>query len=40
MYILYINTKQMNFNNINIQDFINSIITFDNIDDILDKCES
>ena len=30
----------MNFTNMNIKDFINYIITFDNIDDILDNCKT
>ena len=30
----------MNFNNMNIKDFIEYIITFDNVDDILDTCKS
>ena len=30
----------MNFTNINIKDFIEYIITFDNIDDILEKCKT
>ena len=33
-------TKEMNFTNMNIKDFIDYIITFDNIDDILDNCKS
>jgi hypothetical protein len=28
----------MNFTNLNIKDFIDYIITFDNINDILNKC--
>lgn len=31
-------TKEMNFTNMNIKDFIDYIITFENIDDILQKC--
>ena len=34
------NTKEMNFTNMNIKDFIDYIITFDNIDDILDNCKT
>ena len=30
----------MNFNNMNIKDFIDFIITFDNIDDILENCKT
>ncbi len=30
----------MNFTNINIKNFIDYIITFDNIDDILDNCKT
>jgi hypothetical protein len=33
-------TKEMNFTNMNIKDFIDYIITFDNIDDILDNCKT
>lgn len=33
-------TKEMNFINMNIKNFIDYIITFDNIDDILDKCKT
>ena len=33
-------TKVINFTNINIQEFINYIITFDNINDILDNCKT
>ena len=32
------NTKEMNFTNMNIKDFIDYIITFDNVDDILENC--
>ena len=34
------NTKEMNFTNMNIKNFIDYIITFDNIDDILDNCKT
>ena len=30
----------MNFTNMNIKDFIDYIITFDNVDDILDECKT
>jgi len=30
-------TKEMNFTNMNIKDFIDYIIMFDNVDDILDS---
>ena len=30
----------MNFTNMNIKDFIDYIITFDNVDDILDTCKT
>lgn len=30
----------MNFTNMNIKNFINYIITFDNIDNILDNCKT
>ena len=33
-------TKEMNFTNMNIKTFIEHIITFDNIDDILDNCKT
>ena len=33
-------TKEINFININIKDFIDYIITFDNIDDILENCKT
>ena len=33
-------TKEMNFTNMNIKDFIDYIITFDNIDDILENCKT
>ena len=33
-------TKEMNFTNMNIKDFIEYIITFDNIDDILENCKT
>ena len=33
----YMITKEMNFTNMNIKDFIDYIITFDNVDDILEK---
>ena len=33
-------TNKMNFTNMNIKDFIDYIITFDNIDDILDTCKT
>jgi SAM-dependent methyltransferase len=33
-------TKEINFINMNIKDFIDYIITFDNIDDILDNCKT
>jgi len=33
-------TKEMNLTNMNIKDFIDYIITFDNIDDILDNCKT
>ena len=33
-------TKDMNFTNMNIKDFIDYIITFDNIDDILENCKT
>ena len=33
-------TKEMNFTNMNIKDLIDYIITFDNIDDILDTCKT
>jgi hypothetical protein len=33
-------TKKMNFTNMNIKDFIDYIITFDNIDDILENCKT
>ena len=33
-------TKEMNFTNMNIKDFIDYIITFDNIDIILDNCKT
>ena len=39
-YILYMTTKEMNFTNMNIKDFIDYIITFDNIDDILENCKT
>jgi hypothetical protein len=34
------NTKEMNFNNMNIKEFIDYIITFDNVDDILENCKT
>ena len=45
MYIIpyiYINmaTKVMNFNKMNIKDFIDYIITFDDVDDILNICKT
>jgi hypothetical protein len=30
----------MNFTNMNIKDFIEYIITFDNVDDILENCKT
>jgi hypothetical protein len=33
-------TKEMNFTNMNIKDFIDYIITFDNVDDILENCKT
>ena len=33
-------TKEINFTNTNIKDFIDYIITFDNINDILNTCKS
>ena len=33
-------TKDMNFTNMNIKDFIDYIISFDNVDDILEKCKT
>ena len=33
-------TNKMNFTNMNIKDFIDYIITFDNIDDILENCKT
>ena len=33
-------TKEMNFTNMNIKDFIDYIITFNNVDDILDNCKT
>ena len=33
-------TKEMNFTNMNIKDFIDYIITFDDIDDILENCKT
>jgi hypothetical protein len=33
-------TKKMNFTNMNIKDFIEYIITFDNADDILENCKT
>ncbi len=36
----YMSTKEMNFTNMNIKDFIDYIITFDNIDDILENCKT
>jgi hypothetical protein len=33
-------TKEMNFTNMNIKNFIDYIITFDNIDDILENCKT
>ena len=32
--------NKMNFTNLNIKDFIDYIITFDNIDDILENCKT
>lgn len=32
--------KEMNFTNMNIKDFIDYIITFDNVDDILENCKT
>jgi len=32
-----VTTKEINFTNVNIKDFIDHIITFDNINDILDN---
>ena len=37
---IYLTTKEMNFTKINIKDFIQYIITFDNIDDILETCKT
>jgi hypothetical protein len=37
---MYIYMTNMNFTNMNIKDFIEYIITFDNIDDILDNCKT
>ena len=36
----YITTKEMNFTNMNIKDFIDYIITFDDVDDILENCKT
>ena len=33
-------TKEMNFTNMNIKDFIDYIITFDDVDDILENCKT
>lgn len=33
-------TKEMNFTNMNIKEFINYIITFDNVDDVLENCKT
>ena len=33
-------TKEMNFTNMNIKNFIEYIITFNNVDDILDNCNT
>ena len=33
-------TKEINFTNMNIKDFIDYIITFDNVDDILENCKT
>jgi len=33
-------TKEMNFTNMNIKNFIDYIITFDNVDDILENCKT
>jgi hypothetical protein len=32
--------KEMNFTNMNIKNFIDYIITFNNIDDILENCKT
>jgi hypothetical protein len=32
--------KEMNFTNMNIKNFIDYIITFDNVDDILETCKT
>ena len=31
-------TKEMNFADMNVREFIDNIITWDSVDDILDKC--
>jgi hypothetical protein len=36
----YMTNKEMNFTNMNIKDFIDYIITFDNVDDILENCKT
>ena len=36
----YMTTKEMNITNMNIKDFIDYIITFDNVDDILENCKT
>ena len=33
-------TKEMNFTNMNIKNFIDYIITFDDVDDILENCKT
>ena len=33
-------TKEMNFTNMNIKDFIDYIITFDDVNDILENCKT
>jgi hypothetical protein len=36
----YITNNNMDFTNMSIRDFIEYVITFDNVDDIIDNCET